>query len=455
VWKKCIDAEDFHVSICAADTIFTYFQDKLGMTHYLLFVGDNNVGKSNNLRVFQYLAYRPLFDISITPANIYRFLGSVEEGQGIILEDEIDNIEEEHEKMKLYKAGYIAGTKVSRSEDIPQQGRKSQGYWTYCFKAFTSEKQPDNHKAKGFNERTFVIKCSVGNPEYDISEVINPAGDEHYHSFLEELDDIRKTLLIYRLLHHDDPIPDIELNITNRDKQLCKPLIRLFQNTDAVNEILDSLSKLLVEKKGRKANTLEARIYSIVKDLTSERPNQMSLDGDTVIIENGEIWSTIKAEIEGNDIPGRPQSYETAEYGPISQKKIASILEDRFEGEDARDRKVRKLKFSRRKLNRLGANYSFVDKISVITTTPQQQEQNSTSDTCDTCDTSTGHKPSSETVRYIEAEHKIDGNNVDQTLTNEPLPSLEVSQASQASCSSHTDSSPAPRPQIPYVEKQE
>jgi hypothetical protein len=52
------------------------------MTHYLLFVGDNDTGKSNNLTVFQYLAYRPLFDTSITPANIYQFLGSIEEGQG-------------------------------------------------------------------------------------------------------------------------------------------------------------------------------------------------------------------------------------------------------------------------------------------------------------------------------------------------------------------------------------
>jgi hypothetical protein len=47
--KKYIDADDFHISICAADTIFTYFQDKIGMTHYLFFVGGNDTGKSNNL----------------------------------------------------------------------------------------------------------------------------------------------------------------------------------------------------------------------------------------------------------------------------------------------------------------------------------------------------------------------------------------------------------------------
>jgi hypothetical protein len=35
IWTKYIDADDFHISLCAADTIFTYFQDKIGLTHYL------------------------------------------------------------------------------------------------------------------------------------------------------------------------------------------------------------------------------------------------------------------------------------------------------------------------------------------------------------------------------------------------------------------------------------
>lgn len=150
------------------------------------------------------LAYRALCDIRITPANIYRFLGSVEEGQGVILEDEIDDIDEQKEKMKIYKGGYNGGKRVTRNDDTPS-GRKSQGYWTYCFKAFTSEKQPDSIKAKGFNERIFVLKCSPGCPEYDISEVVNPAGDEDYKAQLDELVDTRKLLLIYRLLHHNEP----------------------------------------------------------------------------------------------------------------------------------------------------------------------------------------------------------------------------------------------------------
>lgn len=37
IWKKYVDADDFHISICAADTIFSYLQDKIGLTHYLFY----------------------------------------------------------------------------------------------------------------------------------------------------------------------------------------------------------------------------------------------------------------------------------------------------------------------------------------------------------------------------------------------------------------------------------
>ena len=218
MWKKYIDQDEFHTVICAANTFFSYFQDKLGMTHYLLFVGDNDAGKSARLVVFQQLAYRPLYNISMTPANIYRSLGSIEEGQVTILEDEIDSIDEWDEKMTIYKGGYHSGVKVARNDDT-SSGRKSQGFYTYSFKAFTSEKQPDSIKAKGFNERVFVIKCSAGDPDYDINEVVSPAGDEDYKSLLDELADIRKLLLAYRLLHYNDPIPNVKLNIKNRDKR--------------------------------------------------------------------------------------------------------------------------------------------------------------------------------------------------------------------------------------------
>jgi len=188
VWKKYFDIDNETLTLCAADTIFTYFQGKLGMTHYLLFVGDNSTGKSNALRIFHHLVYRSLFDVSITPANIYNFLGQFEEGQGIILEDELDNIEKQEDKMKIYKTGYVSGAQVTRIYDNSNNGTKGKGqqrYNTFCFKAFSSEQQP-NYKAKGFSERIFTIKCSPGSPPYDISEVMNDTGDPKYKKLFRD-----------------------------------------------------------------------------------------------------------------------------------------------------------------------------------------------------------------------------------------------------------------------------
>jgi hypothetical protein len=194
IWKKYIGADDFHISICAADTIFTYYQDKLGLTHYLFFVGGNNSGKSNNLTVFHFLAYRNVTSSDMTYANIYQFLGSTDEGIGTICEDEADNIDLERDKMCIYKNGYTTGRPILRTDT--SFGRKQLKLNTFCFKAFAAERLPDSVRARGFNQRIIELNCSYGFPKYDISEVANPAAEETYQNLLNELEEIRNTLLI-------------------------------------------------------------------------------------------------------------------------------------------------------------------------------------------------------------------------------------------------------------------
>ena len=95
IWIKYIAEGDNHLSICAADCIFTYFQDRMGLTHYLFFVGDTTSGKSNNLHIINFLAYRNMLSTDMTVANIYSFLGYEYEGIGTICEDEADDIDED------------------------------------------------------------------------------------------------------------------------------------------------------------------------------------------------------------------------------------------------------------------------------------------------------------------------------------------------------------------------
>jgi hypothetical protein len=266
LWNKYVDGEESHIALCAADTIYTYFQDKIGLTHYLFFIGNTSVGKSNNLLVINIMNYRNFMSTDVTPANIYQFLGGSEEGQGTICEDEADDIDTNLEKMRIYKNGYTKGYPVARID--MSEGRKQKRYFTFCHKSFAAERLPDSLKAKGFAERTIIIHCMHGNPHYDISEIVNPAGEQEHQRLLDELINFRNDMLIYRLLHYHEAIPDVKLNISNREKQLFKPIIRLFHKTDAwKNELRFVVSKYISQRRRNNAESLNAFLYKLVKDL--------------------------------------------------------------------------------------------------------------------------------------------------------------------------------------------
>jgi hypothetical protein len=337
--KKYIAASDTHHTVVAGDVVFTYFMDIFGQTHYLYFYSDNGTGKSNNLQLISEIGYRAMYDIDITAANIYTYLGSIEPAQGIILEDEADDLDyKEQEKMKIYKKGYNTGGKVSRTETGGDSGRQQDGYYVYCFKAFTGEEKLDPDYAKGFNERTFYLKCQEGNPTYDLSEVTNPAGSEEFETLRQELEDIHKTLLAFRLIHHTDKFPDIELLVKNREKQLVKPLMRLFQGAKCQSEIANTLGELLAERRGLKQNTLEYHIFRVLDKLITEQNRQQELQNQQQLkqaytFKAKSVYIELREELDGHyRDEEKDQSFETPSHGKVSHRKINSICEDRFGG---------------------------------------------------------------------------------------------------------------------------
>lgn len=374
IWKKYVDADDFHISICSADTVFSYFQDKIGLTHYLFFVGNPASGKSNNLTVFQHLAYRNMTSSDMSHSNIYQFLGSMDEGVGTLCEDEADNIDDYPDKMRIYKNGYTTGRPILKTDTT--YGRKQYKFNTFCFKAFAAERLPDSVKAKGFNQRIIEIPCVYGFPTYDISEVINPAGENEHILLLDELMEVRNSLLIYRLKHYGEKLPDIKTNLHNREKQLFKPVLRIFHNTSALIEILPVISKYVSQKREANANTLYAFLYRLIKHLIqTEKTNEIQsktiwekittaylteLDSDgKPKLENGEIkMNENPYGLPGEFIPNKKLSYDTEEFGVISQKQIGEICKDVFGAtKSKRHGTSNKLVFDPKKIERLGKIY--------------------------------------------------------------------------------------------------
>jgi hypothetical protein len=377
IWKKYVDADGFHISICAADTIFSYLQDKIGLTHYLFFIGNNGSGKSNNLVLFHYLGYRNMMSTDVTPANIYQYLGSLQEGMGTLCEDEADNLDINTDKMRIYKNGYASGFPVFRMDTT--FGRKQYRFFTYCIKAFAAEKTPDSVKGKGFNQRIIELHCSPGFPQFDISEVINPAGEEEHEKLLSELLETRKKLLVYRLLHFHDKIPDIKLNIENREKQLFKPIVRIFQNSQEVlDELLPVISNYVSQKRESNADTLTARIYQLIKTMIQEI--------SSAELESSKIWEKVKKELNGEDI--KAQTIQTPDFGPISQKEIIKILKDMFKAKPSkRHDKPRSWVLDNDVIKKLGNVYDLDIEVKVETTTNKKDKEKS--DASDASDAST------------------------------------------------------------------
>jgi hypothetical protein len=366
--KKYIVGSDTHLTILAADTILTYFQDELGQVHYLYFYGDNDTGKTANLVFMDHVAYRAIFDVDITAPNIFTYLGTIQEGQGIILEDEADNVDKDNEKMKLYKRGYNAGGTVSRIDTT--FGRKQDGFYVYCFKAFTAERRPDGDRAKGFNERTFFIECQPGAPDYDIVEITNSvAGEPEFKALATQLETLHKILFAYRLLHHADPLPDIKnLSVRNREKQLTKPLLRLFQKAECRKEIAGALADLIVKRRGVKQDTLDAKIYQVIKKLVQEQEEQEEESGEVYRFANTLIYTSVCAALDGKyRNEEKDQSFDTPEHGIVSHKRITSICVDKFSAsKDFHSGNTRFLTFYKDKLERAKEAYELAEDLKLL-----------------------------------------------------------------------------------------
>ena len=80
------------------------------------------------------------------------------------------------------------------------------------------------------------------------------------------------------------------------------------------------------------------------------------------------IWGVIKANLHGEDIPGKPLSCDTSEFGIISQKEIFETLRDVFGAKGKKTNNIRHQLFDPSKLKRLSKVYDLATEIKVSQT---------------------------------------------------------------------------------------
>jgi hypothetical protein len=332
----------------------SYFQDKFSTTHYISVVGDNDSGKSSLGITFEVIAYRPLYMTDPSAANIFRCLGTIEPGQCTIILDEADKIDKSPEMMAILKTGYQLNGKVPK---INTNTLRQEFFFTYGLKIIIGERSMSLTQAKGVHDRTFSLTAYTGDSTFDIKETLNPQGNPTCNKRLNDLLSFRKLLLIYRLIHYDDPPVDIETGLKRRNRELVKPLLQLFHSVEPQvrQEIISTLEYFLKAKQGKKENTIEAALCPIINELVVKNNRILA----------STIWGIIK---QGNRIHGhyderRPNEFQTEDFGTIYQNTLTVLLCDKFGAVRKHTEKGSVLIFDQEKLAKVSESYVLETKI--------------------------------------------------------------------------------------------
>ncbi|MPZ05863.1 MAG: hypothetical protein GEU26_05490 [Nitrososphaeraceae archaeon] len=314
-----VDQDEEIRILISAIILWTYFQDLFPTTHYYDISGTGNgIGKSTIGHVFEGIAYRAVRMTDPSAANLYRILGKIEPGQCIIIADEADRLHTDKDMLSILKEGYTVLGRVSK---INKNTEKQEFFFSYCFKIRIAEEPMRPSFAKGVIDRSFTIKAIKGIPTYDIKEVLHPAyrRNEKLQKLYTNLNNLRKLLLVYRLVHFEDPIIDVDAGLSGRDKELCKPLLQLFHNTKSYSKIANAMKSFLVKKNKRKKKvSIEPVLYGIIVDMIPRY-------GTTISVAN--IWDEIRSKIGGVYDEKKPNEYQTFDYDTIYRSTITKIVE--------------------------------------------------------------------------------------------------------------------------------
>jgi hypothetical protein len=314
--NRFIDVSEEEKAIFTAYVLMSYCPELFEKVPYLYLVGDNSSGKSHTLQLLAYLCYRPLYGVSIPPADIYSYLGKEKSDPPLtILEDEFQGSDRDTEKMKIYKAGYKRGARVPRIA-IDQNGRRRQEFYNaFGPKVVAAEKLIEN---KGFLERCIVIEMVEGKPEKD-----------HYDREDEaRFARLRAELLKWRMavLAGREKLPELELGwLEGRDRELYLPLLTVLEGTPLYSILEEYIREEIKRKREEKRGSLEAQVAAVVLELAK---------GFGAEIPFPRIWDRLKERVNGV-VPSYSTIaietvMDTEVYGRITKKQIAALLRDKL-----------------------------------------------------------------------------------------------------------------------------
>lgn len=348
-FQRFVDVESIWIDVLSACTLLTHQQEKLQTVPYIYLYGDNESGKSTVLQVLKFLCYRPMYGVTVPAADIYGYLDDVD-SIGCVLEDEVQGIKKDIDKIKIYKAGYKQGAVVPRTI-LLQYGRLIKYYNTFSFKTCASERIP---QVKGFRERFIEIPMVEGYPEKEWTDIT--AED------LKLLYDLRNMLLKWRMLSKEWQLPNPELSIRGRLKELWKPILQVTHGLTVYDTLANFVEEQKNERLSSKQNTLEGHIVKIVTELHNQAKDSV----DYIPFQT--VWQELAYDLEGKIDDKKPHVMDTSEFFNVSKNKVGYRLREVLSGKSKVVRQkdpegnwisIKAYEFNQEKLRRIAKKYGY------------------------------------------------------------------------------------------------
>lgn len=332
------NAQDPDILTCiASDVIWSYFQDKFSTTRYEMLIGGNGTGKSSLGITFGSIGYRPVNITDPTAASLYRIVGLIEAGQCCLILEEADKIDQNSTIVSLLKEGYKRDGMVSRVNPITLE---NDYFYSYCFKIVVAERSPAPNLARGILDRAFIHHCHKGVPSYDIKETLNPAnvGGRGHFERRDELIKFRKLMIVYRLIHFNDFIPDIDVKIEGRDKELIKPTLQLFQDSECKTRLISAFQNIVRDKTQKRDTGLQSALLDTLIDLMTPEDKKTGLKSTNYELPKTgfeerafkEFWARIPYNIAGEFDKNKHGEFHSDEYGTLYNSTVSRTLHDDF-----------------------------------------------------------------------------------------------------------------------------
>lgn len=356
-----IDIESIWKDVLAAAVLLSYQQEKCVSVPYFYPYGDNESGKTTLEGLLALLCYRPMFGVTIPAADLYGFLED-SDSVGTIIEDEIQGVDADIDKVKIYKSGYKRGAKVPRMINT-EDDRIIKYYNTFSMKFAAGEQIP---LIKGFAERFIFLPMIEGAPQ---KEWVDITKDE-----LQEFYELRNMLLKWRMASHDWEMPTIELTIKGRMKELWKPLLQITKGLPIFETLHKFVTEQQKERLESRQNTLEGHIVKTVvevylkRQIEGQKPNRDALPFS-------DIWDALRVDLDGKVDPDKnPHIMETSEFGSVTKSKVGYRLREVLNGKSKTVRQkdsdhnapFKGYEFNFDKLRRVGCKYGYKDHVTEL-----------------------------------------------------------------------------------------